>query len=107
VNGVIVTVTTNQFLTALIGRPAPGDILLEDGTGVLLMEDDTSLLTEEISTPWLQGISADPNDPDWIELYSAKLVRVGDPLYVKIQLALGYTSAQMLELFESAVQVPR
>lgn len=53
-----------------------------------------------------QGVSADANYPDWIEFSAAKLVQVGDPLYVQTQLALGYTSAQMLTLFEAAVQVP-
>jgi hypothetical protein len=53
-----------------------------------------------------QGISADANYPDWIEFNSAKLVQVGDPLYVQTQLTLGYTSAQMLTLFDAAVQVP-
>lgn len=53
-----------------------------------------------------QGVSADANYPDWVEFNSAKRVEVGDPLYVATQLALGYTSAQMLTLFESAVQVP-
>jgi hypothetical protein len=53
-----------------------------------------------------QGVSADANYPDWIEFNSAKIVQVGDPLYVQIQLALGYTSAQMLTLFDAAVQVP-
>lgn len=53
-----------------------------------------------------QSVSADANYPDWIEFNSAKLVQVGDPLYVRTQLALGYTSAQMLTLFDAAVQVP-
>lgn len=53
-----------------------------------------------------QGISADANYSDWIEFNAAKLVQVGDPLYVKTQLALNYTSAQMLALFDAAVQVP-
>jgi hypothetical protein len=53
-----------------------------------------------------QGVSADANYPDWVEFNSAKLVEVGDPLYVAVQLALGYTAAQMLTLFEAAVQVP-
>jgi len=53
-----------------------------------------------------QGVSADANYPDWIEFNSAKLVQVGDPLYVQTQLTLGYTSAQMLTLFDAAVQVP-
>jgi hypothetical protein len=53
-----------------------------------------------------QGVSADANYPDWVEFNAAKLVQVGDPLYVQTQLALGYTSAQMLTLFEAAVQVP-
>lgn len=53
-----------------------------------------------------QDVHADANYPDWVEFNSAKLVQVGDPLYVQTQLALGYTSAQMLTLFEAAVQVP-
>jgi hypothetical protein len=77
---VITTVTRQQFVTALA---------------------DVS----EMNTAY-QGISADANYPDWIEFYSAELVQVGDPLYVQTQLALGYTSAQMLTLFEAAVQVP-
>ena len=54
-----------------------------------------------------QGVSPDANYPDWIEFNAAKLVQVGDPLYVQTQLALGYTSAQMLSLFAAAVQVPK
>jgi hypothetical protein len=77
---VIVTVTRQQFFTALA---------------------DVS----EMNTVY-QGVSADANYPDWIEFNAAKLVQVGDPLYVQTQLALGYTSAQMLTLFEAAVQVP-
>jgi hypothetical protein len=53
-----------------------------------------------------QSVSADANYPDWVEFNAARLVQVGDPLYVQTQLALGYTSAQMLTLFEAAVQVP-
>lgn len=53
-----------------------------------------------------QGVSADANYPDWIEFNAAKLVQVGDPLYVQTQLALGYTSAQMQTLFDLAVLVP-
>lgn len=53
-----------------------------------------------------QGVHADANYPDWIEFNAAKLVQVGDPLYVQTQLALGYTSAQMQTLFDLAVQVP-
>ena len=53
-----------------------------------------------------QGISADANYPDWIKFYSAEYVEQGDPLYVQTQMALGYTSAQMLNLFNAAVQVP-
>lgn len=53
-----------------------------------------------------QGTSADANYSDWVEFNSANLVEVGDPLYVAVQMALGYTSAQMLTLFEAAVQVP-
>jgi len=77
---VITTVTRYQFFTALA---------------------DVS----EMNTTY-QGVSADANYPDWIEFNSAKLVQVGDPLYVQTQLALGYTSAQMLTLFDAAVQVP-
>lgn len=51
-----------------------------------------------------QGVSADTNYPDWIEFNSAKLVQVGDPLYVLTQLTLGYTSEDMLVLFDLAVQ---
>jgi hypothetical protein len=76
----IATVTRQQFFTALAG-------------------------VSEMNTAY-QGVSADANYPDWIEFNSAKLVRVGDPLYVQTQLALGYTSAQMLTLFDAAVQVP-
>ncbi len=76
---VITTVTRQQFFTALA---------------------DAS----EMNTVY-QGVSADANYPDWIEFNAAKLVQVGDPLYVQTQLALGYTSAQMLTLFEAAVQV--
>jgi hypothetical protein len=53
-----------------------------------------------------QEVNGDANYPDWVEFSAAKLVRVGDPLYVQTQLALGYTSAQMLTLFDAAVQVP-
>lgn len=53
-----------------------------------------------------QGVSADANYPDWIEFWSAKRVKVGDPLYVAVQLGLGYTSSQMLTVFEAATQVP-
>jgi hypothetical protein len=77
---VITTVTRQQFFTALA---------------------DAS----EMNTVY-QDVSADANYPDWIEFNAAKLVQVGDPLYVQTQLALGYTSAQMLTLFEAAVQVP-
>jgi len=76
----ITTVTRQQFFTALA---------------------DVS----EMNTVY-QGVSADADYPDWIEFNAAKLVQVGDPLYVQTQLALGYTSAQMLTLFEAAVQVP-
>jgi hypothetical protein len=77
---VITTVTRQQFFTALADM-------------------------SEMNTAY-QGVSADANYPDWIEFNAAKLVQVGDPLYVQTQLALGYTSAQMLTLFEAAVQVP-
>lgn len=77
----ITTVTRRQFFTALA---------------------DVS----EMNTAY-QNVSADANYPDWVEFNSARLVEVGDPLYVQTQLALGYTSAQMLALFDAAVQVPR
>lgn len=77
---VITTVTRQQFFTALA---------------------DVS----EMNAAY-QDVPADANYPDWIEFNAAKLVQVGDPLYVQTQLALGYTSAQMLTLFEAAVQVP-
>ncbi len=77
---VITTVTRQQFFTALAG-------------------------VSEMNMVY-QGVSADANYPDWIEFNAAKLVQVGDSLYVQTQLALGYTSAQMLTLFEAAVQVP-
>jgi hypothetical protein len=48
-------------------------------------------------------VSADANYPDWIEFNSAKLVQVGDPLYVVTQLALGYTPENMRALFDLAV----
>jgi hypothetical protein len=50
-----------------------------------------------------QTVSTDANYPDWVEFNSAKLVQVGDPLYVLTQLALGYTSADMRALFDIAV----
>jgi len=53
-----------------------------------------------------QGVPADANYPDWIELWSAKRVKVGDPLYVAVQITLNYSSSQMRTLFEAAVQVP-
>jgi hypothetical protein len=102
----ITTVTRQQFLTALSNRPL-NFLLLEDDTSFLLMEDDTSRIMTEEQDYWYFDISMDTNQPDWIELYSAKLINVGDPLYVKVQIALGYTSAQMLDLFNAAVQVPR
>jgi hypothetical protein len=52
------------------------------------------------------AISADTNYPDWIEFNSAKYIAQGDVLYVRTQLALGYTSEQMQALFDAAVQVP-
>ena len=76
----ITTVTREQFFTALAAN-------------------------SEMNTVY-QGISADANYPDWIEFWSAKRVQVGDPLYVATQMALGYTSDQMLTLFAAAVQVP-
>lgn len=101
----IVTVTSNQFLTAL-SEATLNRLLLEDDASSLLLEDGASSLLTEYE-PWVQSISADPNSPDWIELYSARLIRVGDPLYVKIQIALGFTSTEMSELFDAALQVPR
>ena len=53
-----------------------------------------------------QGVSANANASDWIEFWAAKRVKIGDPLYVAVQLSLGYTSSQMLTLFQAAVQVP-
>jgi enamine deaminase RidA (YjgF/YER057c/UK114 family) len=53
-----------------------------------------------------QGISAETNSSVWIEFNSAKYVEVNDPVYVSAQIALNYTSDQMLTLFEAAVQVP-
>jgi len=76
----ITTVTREQFFTALAA-------------------------VNEMNTAY-QGISADTNYPDWVEFNSAKLVEVGDPLYVAVQMALGYTSAEMSTLFAAAVQVP-
>ncbi len=102
----IITVTPNQFLTALAALP-PERLAMENDVSDILLEDDTSYLLMEPTSPWFSFISADPNNPDWIELYSAKLIRVGDPLYVKVQLGLSYTSAEMLDLFNAAVQVPR
>lgn len=52
------------------------------------------------------ALSATTNDPEWIEFYSAKYVSQGDALYLRTQLALGYTSAQMQALFDEAIQVP-
>jgi hypothetical protein len=66
---------------------------------------DAVAYVSEMNTAY-QGVSADANYPDWIEFNSAKRIQVGDPLYVQTQIALGYTSAQMLTLFEAAVQVP-
>lgn len=79
-DNVITTVTREQFFTAIAA-------------------------VNEMNVAY-QGVSADANYPDWVEFNAAKLVQVGDPLYVQTQLALGYTSAQMLTLFEAAVQVP-
>lgn len=76
----ITTVTRNQFFTALAAA-------------------------NEMNAAY-QGVSADANYPDWVEFWSAKRIEIGDPLYVAVQLALGYTSDQMLNLFETAVQVP-
>jgi len=53
-----------------------------------------------------QNVSAETNSPNWVEFWSAKRVQIGDPLYVATQMALGYTSDQMLTLFAAAVQVP-
>lgn len=76
----ITTVTRNQFFTALAAA-------------------------SEMNTLY-QAIPADTNEPEWVEFNSAQRVEVGDPLYVAVQLGLGYTSDQMLTLFEAAVQVP-
>lgn len=54
-------------------------------------------------TALYQGLSADSNYPDWIEFYSADYVSQGDPLYVRTQLALGYTSTEMQFLFDIAL----
>lgn len=51
-----------------------------------------------------QNVSADTNYPDRIEFMSAKYVKLGDPLYVQAQLALNYTSQEMLFLFDLAVR---
>jgi hypothetical protein len=76
----ITTVTRNQFFTALAAA-------------------------NEMNAAY-QGVSADANYSDWVEFNSAQRVEVGDPLYVAVQIGLGYTSDQMLTLFEAAVQVP-
>lgn len=76
----ITTVTRNQFFTALAEA-------------------------QEMNLAY-QGVSADTNNRDWVEFNSAQRVEIGDPLYVAVQLGLGYTSDQMLTLFEAAVQVP-
>ena len=76
----ITTVTRQQFFTALAAVNGMNDAY--------------------------QGVLAGANYPDWIEFWSAKRVQIGDPLYVATQMALGYTSDQMLALFAVAVQVP-
>lgn len=76
----ITTVTREQFFTALAAN-------------------------SEMNTAY-QGVSADANYSDWIEFNSAKRIEVGDALYNQVQMALGYTTSQMLTLFEEAVQVP-
>jgi hypothetical protein len=76
----ITTVTRNQFFTALAAN-------------------------SEMNAAY-QGVSADANYNDWIEFNSAKRIEVGDALYNQVQMALGYTTNQMLTLFEEAVQVP-
>lgn len=76
----ITTVTRNQFFTALAAN-------------------------SEMNAAY-QGVSADANYSDWIEFNSAKRIEVGDALYNQVQMALGYTTSQMLTLFEEAVQVP-
>ena len=53
-----------------------------------------------------QNVSAETNSPNWVEFWSAKRVQIGVHLYVATQMALGYTSDQMLTLFAAAVQVP-
>ena len=52
------------------------------------------------------GLSADPNNPAWIEFYSAEYIVYEDPLYYSTQIALSLTSAQMLALFQEAVDLP-
>lgn len=76
----ITTVTREQFFTAI------ADI---NGMNIVLA-----------------GSSADAETNEWIDFNAAKYVEVGDPVYVSAQIALGYTSAQMLALFDAAVQVP-
>ena len=76
----ITTVTRAQFFTALAAIPEMNAVY--------------------------QNVSADTNTPDWIEFWSAKRVKIGDPLYVAVQTTLNYTSSQMLTLFETATQVP-
>ncbi len=53
-----------------------------------------------------QGLTITTDDPAWVEFWSAKYIQQDDPVYVQTQLALGFTSAQMLALFDAAVQVP-
>lgn len=50
-----------------------------------------------------QNIPIDTNNPTWIEFNSAKYIAFEDPVYYAVQLALGYTSAQMEALFNTAV----
>lgn len=50
-----------------------------------------------------QNIPADANNPVWVEFNSAKYIVFRDPVYYSVQLALGYTSAQMETLFNAAV----
>ena len=53
-----------------------------------------------------QNINADANTSVWSEFNSAKIVKMGDPLYIATQMALNYNSTQMQTLFAAAVQVP-
>lgn len=73
----ITTVTRQKFFDAIVNNSAMNDAY--------------------------QGLSADPNNPAWIEFYAAKYIVFEDPLYYSIQISLNLTSAQMLALFQEAV----